>query len=147
MLEIQAVTKTYPRASRPVLNGASLSVARGETVALTGESGSGKSTLLHLAGALDAFDTGEITLLDQAYSTLDDAGRAALRRNRIGLVFQQFNLIPSLTVAQNLHFHARLAGRLDPAWMQQVPARLGLSDITRASPAPISGGQHHPRAI
>ena len=94
-LNIENVTKTYPGARRPVFQNVSLSLGRGETLALTGESGSGKSTLLHLVAALDVFDSGEITLDENRFSDLNDSGRAALRRQSVALVFQQFNLIPS----------------------------------------------------
>ncbi|MGD9866067.1 MAG: ABC transporter ATP-binding protein [Pseudodonghicola sp.] len=146
LLRIDDVTKSYP-GGRPVLRGVSLSLAAGETLALTGESGSGKSTLLHLAGALDSFDNGEITLDGQPYSGLDDAGRAALRRSRVALVFQQFNLIPSLSVAQNLTFHARLADRLDSGWVAALTDRLGLSDLVARYPEQLSGGQQQRVAI
>jgi len=146
LLQIEDVSKTYPGA-RPVLQGVSLSLAAGETLALTGESGSGKSTLLHLAGALDTFDSGEILLAGTALSGLDDSGRAALRRSRVALVFQQFNLIPSLTVGQNLSFHARLAGRHDPHWVAELTGRLGLSELTARYPEQLSGGQQQRVAI
>ena len=148
LLQIDSVTKSYPgETARPVLDGVSLTLGRGETLALTGESGSGKSTLLHLAGALDGFDSGEITLDGTRYSTLDDSGRAALRRDKVALVFQQFNLIPSLTVARNLAFHARLAGRADADWIADLTDRLGLRDLTHRYPEQLSGGQAQRVAI
>ncbi|GHG81475.1 ABC transporter ATP-binding protein [Pseudodonghicola xiamenensis] len=147
LLEIDTVTKTYPGAARPVLRGVSLGLAAGETLALTGESGSGKSTLLHLASALDSFDSGEIRLEGTALSGLDDTGRARLRRERVALVFQQFNLIPSLSVAQNLAFHARLAGRLDRDWLAELTERLGLAELTARYPEQLSGGQQQRVAI
>lgn len=146
LLTIEDVKKTYPGA-RPVLQGVSLTLDAGQTLALTGESGSGKSTLLHLAGALDSFDAGEITLSGTPLSGLDDRGRAALRRDRVALVFQQFNLIPSLTVAQNLGFHARLAGRSDPGWIDELTERLGLAELTARYPEQLSGGQQQRVAI
>lgn len=148
LLDIRDVSKTYPGiAARPILRGVSLTLDTGETLALTGESGSGKSTLLHLAAALDRFDSGEITLDGTALSGLDDAGRAALRRSRVALVFQQFNLIPSLTVGQNLGFHARLGGRLDRDWLAELTDRLGLSGLTGRYPEQLSGGQQQRVAI
>src|SRR3954469_23218792 len=94
VLHIRNLTKTYRAAGEPVsvLRGVDLEVTAGERVALTGESGSGKSTLLHLIAGLDAADSGDIDLDGVRVSKLDDAGRAALRRDRLGLVFQQFNL-------------------------------------------------------
>ncbi|PJE30235.1 ABC transporter ATP-binding protein, partial [Pseudooceanicola lipolyticus] len=147
MLDICEVSKTYPGAERPVLDRVSLQLAAGETLALTGESGSGKSTLLHLAGTLDGFDAGEITLAGQALSALDDAGRAALRRKVVAVVFQQFNLIPSLTVAQNLSLHARFAGRADPGWTGDLARRLGLEAVLARYPEQLSGGQQQRVAI
>ncbi|EEE38474.1 lipoprotein-releasing system ATP-binding protein LolD 1 [Rhodobacteraceae bacterium KLH11] len=146
LLSIDHVQKSYP-GGRPVLNGVSLTLAQGQTLALTGESGSGKSTLLHLVAALDGFDSGEITLDGQPLSPLDDAGRAALRRNTLSLVFQQFNLIPSLTVAQNLSIHARLACQDDPGWTSHLAERLGLADLLERYPENLSGGQQQRVAI
>ncbi|WP_170358584.1 ABC transporter ATP-binding protein [Ruegeria arenilitoris] len=146
LLNIDKVQKSYP-GGRPVLRDVSLALDQGQTLALTGESGSGKSTLLNLAAALDSFDGGEITLDGTALSSLDDRGRAALRRESVSLVFQQFNLIPSLTVAQNLSFHARLADREDTDWTAQLAERLGLSDLLTRYPENLSGGQQQRVAI
>ncbi|HET9069358.1 MAG TPA: ATP-binding cassette domain-containing protein, partial [Amaricoccus sp.] len=131
MLRLDQVSKSYPTAQgpQPVLRGVSLALAPGRSLALTGESGSGKSTLLHLAAGLDAPDSGSIAVAGTALGPLGDADRARLRRERIGLVFQQFNLIPSLDVGANLAFQARLAGRLDPAWQAELTQRLGLADL------------------
>jgi len=122
LLEIDQVDKSYAtqEGSLSVLRGISLGLERGHSLALTGESGSGKSTLLHLVGGLDRPDGGRIALDGKDIAAMDDRGRAAERRGTVGLVFQQFNLIPSLTVAQNLSFHARLAGRHDGAWAARV---------------------------
>jgi putative ABC transport system ATP-binding protein len=148
LLEISDVTKTFPGPNaRPVLRGVSLTLGAGETLALTGESGSGKSTLLHLAGALDSFDAGEITVEGTALSTLGDTGRAALRRSGVALVFQQFNLIGSLNVAQNLAFHARLGGVDDAEWLAVLTQRLGLDELTARYPEQLSGGQAQRVAI
>lgn len=146
LLTIDRVQKTYP-GGRPVLRDVSLTLDHGQTLALTGESGSGKSTLLNLAAALDCFDSGEIILNGTPLSPLDDAGRAELRRRQVSLVFQQFNLIPSLTVAQNLSFHARLASAEDAGWTAQLIERLGLSDLLDRYPENLSGGQQQRVAI
>src|SRR3981081_4354633 len=118
VLSVRDLTKTYRSAGEQieVLRGVNLAIAAGERVALTGESGSGKSTLLHLIAGLDHPDGGEIRLADTSLTDLADAGRAALRRDRLGLVFQQFNLIPSLDVEDNLRFQSRIAGRHDAGW-------------------------------
>lgn len=149
MLDVREITKSFAGAEAPVrvLGGVSLHVARGESVALTGESGSGKSTLVHLCAGLDAADSGEIFLDGQALGPLGDKGRAALRRDRIGLVFQQFNLIPSLDVGANLAFQARLAGRHDAAWVAHLAGRLGLSELLHRYPEQLSGGQQQRVAI
>ncbi|WP_037315640.1 ABC transporter ATP-binding protein [Ruegeria halocynthiae] len=146
LLRIDQIQKSYP-GGRPVLRDVSLTLDQGETLALTGESGCGKSTLLNLAAALDSFDGGEITLDGVPLSTLDDSGRADLRRHRVSLVFQQFNLIPSLTVEQNLSFHARLAGCHDTGWSTHLADRLGLSDLLARYPENLSGGQQQRVAI
>lgn len=146
-LQIDQITKTYPGAPAPVLQDVSLTLDSGSTLALTGESGSGKSTLLHLAGALDTFDGGEIRLGDTAYSVLSETQRAELRRTRVALVFQQFNLVGSMTVAANLRFHARLAGRDDPAFADDLARKLGLEALTDAYPEQLSGGQQQRVAI
>ncbi len=146
LLSIDHVQKSYP-GGRPVLNDVSLTLEQGQTLALTGESGSGKSTLLHLVAALDGFDGGEINLDGRPMSSLNDIERAALRRNTLSLVFQQFNLIPSLTIAQNLSIHARLAEREDPEWIEHLTKRLGLADLRNRYPEQLSGGQQQRVAI
>jgi putative ABC transport system ATP-binding protein len=149
MLSVRKLTKTYRSAGEQVavLRGVDLDVAAGESVALTGESGSGKSTLLHLIAGLDQADSGEIRLGETVVSGLSDAGRAELRRDRLGLVFQQFNLIPSLNVADNLAFQSRIAGRYDAAWQAELVERLGLSDLLKRYPEQLSGGQQQRVAI
>ncbi|MGY3694855.1 putative ABC transport system ATP-binding protein [Bradyrhizobium sp. USDA 3240] len=149
MLRVTGLTKSYRSAGEDVavLRGVDLAVATGESVALSGESGSGKSTLLHLIAGLDAADGGEIRLADITVSGLNDAGRAELRRDRLGLVFQQFNLIPSLTVADNLLFQSRIAGRHDAAWHDELVERLGLKQLLKRYPEQLSGGQQQRVAI
>ena len=139
MLSVRNLTKTYRSAGEQisVLRGVSLDVAAGERVALSGQSGSGKSTLLHLIAGLDAADGGEIRLDAEVVTGLSDAERAALRRDRLGLVFEQFNLIPSLSVADNLAFQSRLAGRLDTAWQVELVERLGLGTLLKRYPEQI----------
>jgi putative ABC transport system ATP-binding protein len=149
VLSVRNLTKTYRTAGEDVavLRGVDLDIAAGERVALTGESGSGKSTLLHLVAGLDAADSGEIRLDGAAVSDLSDAGRAALRRDRLGLVFQQFNLIPSLSVEDNLAFQSRIARRHDAAWQVELIERLGLSKLLKRYPEQLSGGQQQRVAI
>jgi putative ABC transport system ATP-binding protein len=149
VLSVRNLTKTYRSAGEEVavLRGVNLSVAAGERVALSGESGSGKSTLLHLIAGLDRVDSGEIRLADALVADLTDAGRAALRRDRLGLVFQQFNLIPSLNVRDNLVFQSRIAGRHDAVWHGELVERLGLGDLLGRYPEQLSGGQQQRVAI
>ena len=149
LLRVTGLTKSFRAAGEEVavLRGVNLTVSAGESVALTGESGSGKSTLLHLIAGLDAADGGEIRLADAQVSELNDAGRAELRRDRLGLVFQQFNLIPSLNVADNLAFQSRIAGRHDAAWHAELIERLGLGGLLKRYPEQLSGGQQQRVAI
>jgi putative ABC transport system ATP-binding protein len=149
VLTVRNLTKTYRSAGEEVtvLRGVNLSIAAGERVALSGESGSGKSTLLHLIAGLDRPDGGEIRLADENLSDLNDAGRAALRRDRLGLVFQQFNLIPSLSVDDNLAFQSRIAGRHEAKWHAELVERLGLSGLLNRYPEQLSGGQQQRVAI
>lgn len=143
LLTVDDLWKSYPgeAGDTPVLRGVGLTLERGETLALTGESGSGKSTLLHLVGGLDTPDQGRIEIEGCDIAGLSDTGRAALRRGQVGVVFQQFNLIPSLNVADNITFQARLAGAHDPAWTETLTARLGLNDHLQKYPEQLSGGQ------
>ncbi|MEX3011450.1 ABC transporter ATP-binding protein [Hoeflea sp. TYP-13] len=149
LLALRDVRKSFTTEEGPVdvLKGVSLELDAGQHLALTGESGSGKSTLLHLIAGLDAPDSGEIRVAGADIAHMDDPQLAALRRDRIGLVFQQFNLIPSLTVAQNLAFHARLAGRLDRDWNTHLTERLGLIECLKRYPEQLSGGQQQRVAI
>ncbi len=145
MLAIDGLTKSYGAVQ--ILDGVSLKVGRGETVALVGESGSGKSTLLHLIAGLDAADGGQVTINGQTLAGLDDAARAILRRDTVGLVFQQFNLVQSLTVADNIALQARLAGRYDADQAGALADRLGLAGLGSRYPEQLSGGQQQRVAI
>src|SRR5690606_38859681 len=113
MLELHDVTKSYATAGGElrVLDGVDLALGAGRTAALVGESGSGKSTLLHLIAGLDRADAGRIAVGGHEVTTMGDNARARLRREMVGIVFQAFNLIPSLDVGANLAFQARIAGR------------------------------------
>ena len=149
VLSVRNLTKAYSAAGEQVvvLRGVNLSVAAGERVALTGESGSGKSTLLHLIAGLDRADGGEIDFAGTSVTGLGEAGLAALRRERLGLVFQQFNLIPSLSIRDNLAFQSRIAGRHDRAWETELTERLGLAALLDRYPEQLSGGQQQRVAI
>jgi putative ABC transport system ATP-binding protein len=149
LLRATNVQKTFQTADGDfdVLRGVDLSLEGGETLALTGESGSGKSTLLHLIGGLDVPNAGQILIDGTDIAALDDKGRAQLRRGVVGVVFQQFNLIPSLKVRDNIAFQARLAGRFDPDWTADLTARLGLTEQLNKYPEQLSGGQQQRVAI
>ena len=148
LLTVDRLVKRFPNTAAPVLNGVSLDLNSGETVALTGESGSGKSTLLHIVAGLESLDSGEVTINGSTLSGLDDAGRAKLRRQSIGIVFQQFNLIPSLTVRQNLGFQAQLAGTNPSAReISELADTLNLTDQLAKYPEELSGGQQQRVAI
>jgi putative ABC transport system ATP-binding protein len=149
LLSVHDIHKTYQTADGPfeVLRGIDLTLEAGETLALTGESGSGKSTLLHLIGGLDAPDRGAILLEGQDIAVLDDNGRAAVRRGTVGVVFQQFNLIPSLKVADNIAFQARLSRQHDPQWAAALADRMGLGPHLNKYPEQLSGGQQQRVAI
>ncbi|GFM79386.1 ABC transporter ATP-binding protein [Pseudomonas cichorii] len=149
MLNVQNVFKSYPSAQGPVevLRGVDLHLERGSSLALMGESGSGKSTLLHLVAGLDQIDSGTITVANQQLNSMSEAQLANWRRTEIGLVFQQFNLIESLKIEDNLAFQARLAGRHDPLWQAQLVERLGLGDLLHRYPEQLSGGQQQRVAI
>ena len=149
MLEVRDVFKTYPTAQGPlpVLQGVDLRLEAGSSLALMGESGSGKSTLLHLVAGLDRVDRGSIVLDGQALESMNERQLANWRRLQIGLVFQQFNLIGSLRVEDNLAFQARLAGRFDQGWLGQLVERLGLGDLLQRYPEQLSGGQQQRVAL
>jgi len=149
LLHVNNVTKSFEtgEGTLSVLNGVSLELSSGKSLALTGESGSGKSTLLYLIGGLDVPDEGRIEILGQDIANLDDPQRAALRRGTVGVVFQQFNLIPSLNVAANLSFHARLSGSEDKLWTEHLVHYLGLGSLLDRFPEQLSGGQQQRVAI
>lgn len=149
VLKVDGVEKSFRDSEGlvPVLRGVSFELQAGQTLALRGESGSGKSTLLHITGALEAADAGDVWVNEQNLTQLDDAGRAALRKTDIALVFQQFNLIPSLSVEANIGFQAALSGKTDPDHITQIIGALGLSDHLKKYPEALSGGQQQRVAI
>lgn len=149
MLTVENLWKSFqtPQGDLTVLKGVSLQVAAGESVALMGESGSGKSTLLHVIAGLEPADDGAVLIDGTDVTALREADRAALRRTQISLIFQQFNLITSLTVRDNLAFQARLAGRHDPVWQAKLAEKLGLEDLQDRYPEELSGGQQQRVAI
>src|SRR4051812_34626409 len=144
------VVKVYGRGDAAVraLDRVSLTIQRGTFTAVMGPSGSGKSTLMHVLAGLDDIDAGEVRLGDTDLSTLSERERTLLRRDRIGFVFQSFNLVPSLTAAENITLPPALAGRRpDAAWIDELVATLGLADRLRHRPSELSGGQQQRVAV
>jgi putative ABC transport system ATP-binding protein len=138
------VRKTYGsgEAAVPALRGVDLQVDRGSFTAVMGPSGSGKSTFLHCLAGLDRADDGEVEIGGTALSTLDDKGLTALRRDRVGFVFQQFNLLPTLTALENITLPLALGGRKpEQAWLDEVVDAVGLRDRLSHRPTELSGGQ------
>tara|TARA_B100000965_G_scaffold370389_1_gene358460 strand:- start:203 stop:859 length:657 start_codon:yes stop_codon:yes gene_type:complete len=149
VLNLNSIRKSYRtnEGEVPVLNNISLNLLAGETLALRGESGSGKSTLLHIAGALELPDAGSVEIAGSDISKMDDSERAAVRRKDIAIIFQQFNLIPSLNVASNINFQANLSGPVDKTKVKKIVSSLGLSDQMEKYPEALSGGQQQRVAI
>ena len=149
LLELKNITKSFSGVDGDVevLRGVSLGLDAGETLALTGESGSGKSTILHISAGLEVPDGGSLHLEGVEINELSEAERANLRRSEVGIVFQQFNLIPSLTVEANIGFQASLAGRRDKTFESELVEELGLSDQLKQYPESLSGGQQQRVAI
>ena len=144
------VTRRYGEGETAVdaLRGVSLSVARGELVAVMGPSGSGKSTLLHILAGLDKATSGEAYIGGRAVSGLDDEGLTSLRRRKVGFVFQFFNLLPMLSAEQNVALPLKLAGEeIDRGWVDEVIGKVGLGDRREHRPAELSGGQQQRVAI
>ncbi|WP_439143838.1 ABC transporter ATP-binding protein [Planktotalea sp.] len=149
ILDASDVHKSYAVAGTrtQVLRGVSVTLKAGESLALMGESGSGKSTLLHMIAGLDVPDAGSILVEAQNMAVPSDTKRAELRRGLVGIIFQQFNLIPSLRIDANIAFQAQLAGRYDAGWCATLAMRMGLSDQLNKFPEALSGGQQQRVAI
>jgi len=149
MLSIKNLCKSYRYADtrQGVLEQLEFDMGESTSVALLGESGSGKSTLLHLIAGLDRVDQGQIHFDGHAIHTAREAQLAELRRSRLSLVFQQFHLISTLTVLDNIRFQAALCGRFDPAYEAELIDRLGLVEQTAKYPQQLSRGQQQRVAI
>ncbi|HYY77652.1 MAG TPA: ABC transporter ATP-binding protein [Actinomycetes bacterium] len=138
------VTKTYGSGPAAVtaLDRVSVAFGRGRFGAVMGASGSGKSTLLHCLAGLDGVDGGEVRLGDVDLTRLNERQLTRLRRDRVGFIFQSFNLLPTLTAAENIELPLAIAGRRpDRAWVDRVVDAVGLGDRLRHRPAELSGGQ------
>jgi putative ABC transport system ATP-binding protein len=140
----EALVKIYGKGDAEVraLDGIDLEIRRGEFTAVMGPSGSGKSTLMHCLAALDAPTSGDVAVDGTRLRGLKDKGLTTLRRERIGFVFQAFNLVPTLTAEENIVLPLSLAGRKpDKAWFDQVVDAVGLRDRLSPRPTEMSGGQ------
>ena len=124
------------------LAGVTVSFPAGQLTAIMGPSGSGKSTLMHCLAGLDTVTSGEVYVGGQALSELNDRRLTELRRDRVGFVFQQYNLLPTLTAEENITLPLAIAGRkVDPAWFDAVIGAVNLADRLRHRPTELSGGQ------
>ena len=138
------LVKTYGRGDTEVhaLDGVDVEFARHEFTAIMGPSGSGKSTLMHLMAGLDAASGGSAYIGETDLSQLSGKELTALRRDRLGFIFQSFNLVPTLTAAENISLPTNIAGgNVDPGWFEEVTRRLGLTERLSHRPAELSGGQ------
>ena len=138
-LQLRGLARRY--GDMPVFTGVDLDLAPGEFVALLGESGVGKSTLLNIIAGLDEADAGSVLLAGQDVRALPEHGRAKLRRERLGFVFQAFHLLPHLSVAENVALPLLLLGKPDDARVAALLQAVGLGGLGARSPAQLSGGQ------
>ncbi|ADD41937.1 ABC transporter ATP-binding protein [Stackebrandtia nassauensis] len=146
-VRLTEVTKKY-RGGVTALDHVSLPVPRGTFLAVMGPSGSGKSTLLHCAAGLDVPTDGSVHIGDTEISGLSETKRTMLRRERVGFVFQAYNLVPSLSVSDNITLPLRLAGaRPDHDWLRTLVAHIGLEGLLNRRPAELSGGQQQRAAV
>src|SRR4051795_8666459 len=149
-LELRAVSKTYSNGEQPVevLHGVSLAAAAGSVTALLGRRGCGKSTLLNLAGAMDFPTTGAVLIDGRATGTLSDSELTVLRRKRVGFVFQSFQLLPTLTVLENVELPLLLAGAANTEKAARERLEwVGLPEKAGSMPYQLSGGQMQRVAI
>jgi putative ABC transport system ATP-binding protein len=144
------VRKTYGSGDATVhaLDGVSVAFAAGQFTAVMGPSGSGKSTLMHVTAGLDRVTSGTVWVGDTDLTTLKEKELTRLRRERIGFIFQQFNLLPTLTAIENISLPMRLAGRTpDQSWLDRVIDVVGLGDRLTHRPSELSGGQQQRVAV
>lgn len=149
-MQLTNVSKQYGKGAGVIdaLRNVTVALPRRSFTAVMGPSGSGKSTLLHCAAGLDRATTGQVVLGGTDLTEMSEAELTELRRERIGFIFQSFNLIPALTVADNITLPLRLAGRrADRAWLREVVDRVGLVDRATHRPAQLSGGQQQRVAV
>lgn len=149
MIHCVALSKSYFLANReiPALRGVDLSISSTGFYAIMGQSGSGKSTLLHLLASLDRPDSGTITIAGRSVEKLTDKEATEFRRREIGIVFQQFNLIPTLTALENVELPGLLAGEDKRVRAKELLEQFGLSDRAEHRPDSMSGGEQQRVAI
>ena len=150
ILQTQDLKKYYGAGDTQVkaLDGVNLAVEQGEFVAIVGTSGSGKSTLLHMLGGLDRPTSGRVTVDGQEIFSLGEEALTIFRRRKIGFVFQAYNLVPVLSVRENIVLPIQLDGRaVDEAFVREVVATLGLEKKLQSLPSQLSGGQQQRVAI
>ena len=150
LLEVSNICKTYGRGDTAVkaLRDVSFSVPKGEYVAIVGESGSGKSTLLNMIGALDTPTSGKVTIDGRDIFSMDERRLTVFRRRNIGFIFQAFNLVPELTVEQNIIFPMLLDyQKPDKTYLEELLAVLNLKERRNHLPSQLSGGQQQRAAI
>ena len=150
ILKCDGIRKVYGEKNNQViaLNGIDLSISKGEFVALVGASGSGTSTLLHILGSVDKPTSGKVVIDGTELSTLNRTQAAVFRRRKVGLVYQFYNLIPTLTVRRNILMPLALDRKKpNPEYFEEVVASLGLSERLEALPNQLSGGQQQRAAI
>lgn len=150
ILKCEGVRKVYGSGSNQVtaLDGIDLSVEKGEFAAIVGASGSGKSTLLHILGSVDKPTEGKVFVDGTDLSTLNQTQAAIFRRRKVGLVYQFFNLIPTLTVRKNILLPLALDKKKpNPEYFEKVVGALGISEKLEALPSQLSGGQQQRAAI
>ncbi|GAF85141.1 unnamed protein product, partial [marine sediment metagenome] len=149
MIQLQNITKVYPMGKREltVLRGINLTINKGELVAIMGPSGSGKSTMLNLIGCLDKPTDGSYYLEGREVSRLSSGELAQIRGQKVGFVFQTFNLLPRLSALANVELGMRYAGGSDRQIVMEALARVGLSDRANHRPTELSGGEQQRVAI
>lgn len=150
ILEVQGLIKVYGSGATAVraLDGVNLTVERGEFLAVVGSSGSGKTTLLNMIGGLDVPTEGMVIVDGKALEALDNEALTIFRRRKIGFIFQRYNLIPMLTVWENIILPLKIDGRvIDEAFIMEVVQVLGLKDKLKCHPNMLSGGQQQRVAI
>nr|WP_297936305.1 ABC transporter ATP-binding protein [uncultured Lachnoclostridium sp.] len=150
ILEIRNLSKIYGVEPNIIcaLNDVSLSIEKGQFVSIVGSSGSGKSTLLHMMGGLDTPTSGEVFVVKQELSKLNEEKLTIFRRRNIGFVFQNYNLVPILNVYENITLPVELDGEtVDKEFMNEIVSDLGLSNKLNCMPNTLSGGQQQRVAI